>query len=63
MGLCVDGNTLRTLIMMCEELCPSSVESRFPGKPADSQFEHMSIEEHIAQWNRAPTISCRQLQF
>lgn len=51
----------QTLIMICEELCPSSDESKFPGSPADSQFAQMSIAGHIAQWNRAPTMSIKQL--
>ncbi len=51
----------QTLIMICDELWPSSEESRLPGKPADSQLEHMSMDGHMAQWNRAPTMSCKQL--
>jgi len=50
-----------TLIRICDELCPPSAESRFPGRPADSQLEQMSTKSHIAQWNRAPTMSRRQL--
>lgn len=38
-----------TLIRMWDELCPPSDESRFPGNPADSQFEQISTESHIAQ--------------
>ena len=51
-----------TLIIMCVELCPSSVDSKLPGSPADSQLEQMSMEGHTAQWNRAPTISIKQLR-
>ena len=43
------SNRLRTLIMICEESCPPSEESRLPGNPADSQFEHMSTETQATQ--------------
>lgn len=52
-----------TLIIICEDMWPPSEESKLPGSPADSQLEQMSIETQIAQWNRAPRISCRQLKF
>ena len=51
-----------TLIMIWEELWLSSEESRFPGRPADSQFEQISTESQIAQWKRAPTMSSIQLK-
>ena len=51
-----------TLIIIWDELWPSSEESRFPGRPADSQFEQISTESHMAQWKRAPTMSSKQLQ-
>lgn len=50
-----------TLIMICDESWPPSGDVRFPGRPADSQFEQMSTASHTAQWNRAPTISSMQL--
>ena len=53
--------TVFTLINICEEVCPPSAESKFPGRPADSQFAQMSTESQIAQWKRAPTMSSRQL--
>ena len=34
---------------------------RLPGNPADSQFEQISTDSQIAQWNRAPTMSSMQL--
>jgi len=49
--------------MICEDMCPPSEESKLPGSPADSQLEQMSTESQIAQWNRAPTISCKQLEL
>lgn len=48
--------------MIWDELWPSSEESRFPGRPADSQLEHISTASQIAQWNRAPTMSSMQLK-
>src|SRR6267154_5323385 len=47
--------------MICEDMCPPSEESKLPGSPADSQLEQISTESQIAQWNRAPRISCKQL--
>ena len=47
--------------MICEDMCPPSEESKLPGSPADSQLEQMSTESQIAQWNRAPRMSCKQL--
>ena len=60
----LDGLILQpiTFIIMCEETCPPSAESRLPGRPAASQLEQMSTFSHIAQWKRAPTISCMQLE-
>ena len=52
---------VHTLIMICDELWPPSGASKLPGSPAASQFEHMSTESQIAQWNRAPTMSIKQL--
>jgi hypothetical protein len=51
----------RTLIIMWDVLLLPSAESRFPGRPADSQFEQMSMDSQIAQWKRAPRISSMQL--
>lgn len=49
--------------MTWEELCPPSDASRFPGKPAVSQFEQMSMSIGVqsTQWKRGPTMSCLQL--
>ena len=55
-------NCSATLIMMWDDTCPPSAESMFPGRPAASQFEHMSTFSQMAQWNLAPMISCMQLQ-
>jgi hypothetical protein len=54
--------TTQTLIMMCCELWPPSDGSRLPGRPADSQLKHISMSSQMAQWNRAPTMSCMQLR-
>jgi sulfatase maturation enzyme AslB (radical SAM superfamily) len=59
----IPGKVRNTFIIICEDMCPPSEESKLPGSPADSQLEQMSIESQIAQWNRAPSMSCKQLNF